>query len=168
MKKCNEPMKYFAAIGLLGLIILVPVWAQSHSDKKQETPSDSDPSALQALIKKMENDRIQAGVRKDVDAIAAVTADDYVNIDFDGQVRNKMETLERIRSSEIQLQSNTLDEIEVRIYGNVAVVTGRATPKGTVKGKDFGTPIRYSRVYVKKDRAWQVVLFQQTRVSKEQ
>ena len=57
----------------------------------------------------------------------------------------------------------------MRIYGNTVVVTGRATPKGTVNGKDFGTPIRYSRAYVKKDRGgWQVVLFQQTRVAKEQ
>jgi hypothetical protein len=73
MKKRNEPMKYFAAIGLLGLMVLVPSWAQSLSDKRQETASESDPSALQALIKKMENDRIQAGVHKDVDAIAAVS-----------------------------------------------------------------------------------------------
>jgi hypothetical protein len=62
----------------------------------------------------MENDRIQAGVRKDVDAIAAATADDYVMIDFEGKVRNKAATLERIKSSEIQLQSNSLDELDVR------------------------------------------------------
>jgi hypothetical protein len=35
-----------------------------------------DSAKVQALITKMENDRIKAGVRKDVDAIAAVTADD--------------------------------------------------------------------------------------------
>ena len=62
----------------------------------------SDSAKVRARITK-ENDRIQAGVRKDVDAIAAVTADDYVMIDFDGQVRNKAATLERIKSSEIQL-----------------------------------------------------------------
>lgn len=138
-------------------------WVQ----KKQETAAGSDSPELQALIKQMENDRIQAGVHKDVDAIAAVTAEDYVNIDFDGKLRNKASTLERIRSSEIQLQSNTLDEIEVRIYGNIAVVTGRATPRGTMNGKDFGIPIRYSRIYVKNNRGWQVVLFQQTRVAKD-
>ena len=161
-------MKHFAAIGLLALMACALVWSQSGRDKEQGTTSKPDSSALQALIKKMENDRIQAGVQKDIDSIAAVTAEDYVNIDFDGQLRNKNETLERIRSSEIQLKSNTLDEIQVRIYGDTAVVTGRATPKGTINGKDFGTPIRYSRVYVKKDRGWQVVLFQQTRVAREQ
>lgn len=158
-------VKHIAATGLLGLVVLAPGWAQSVSDKNQPKASDSDPSALQDLIKKMEYDRIQAGVHKDVASIAAVTAEEYVNIDFNGKVRNKAETLERIRSSEIQLQSNTLDEIEVRIYGDTAVVTGHATPNGTLNGKDFGTPIRYSRVYVKKDRGWQVVLFQQTRVA---
>jgi hypothetical protein len=63
----------------------------------------SDSAKVQALITKMENDRVKAGVRKDVDAIAGVTADDYVMIDFDGQVRNKAATLERIKASEIQL-----------------------------------------------------------------
>jgi hypothetical protein len=78
---------------------------------------------------------VQAGVRKDVDAIAAVTAYDYVMIDFEGKVRNKAATLERIKSNEIQLQSNSLDEVDVRIYGTTAIVTGRATPKGAIGGK---------------------------------
>lgn len=47
-------------------------------------------------IKKMGNDRLQAGVRKDVEAIAAVTADDYFQIDWNGQVLNKAATLARI------------------------------------------------------------------------
>jgi len=53
----------------------------------------------------------------------------------------------------------------VRLYGDVAVVTGRATPKGIADGREFGEPIRYSRVYVKRDGRWQVVLFQQTRIA---
>jgi ketosteroid isomerase-like protein len=102
-------------------------------------------------------------VREVVDAIAAVTADDYALIDFEGKVRNKAATLERIQSSEIQLQSNSFEDLVVRIYGNTAIVTGRATPKGTIGGKDCSRPIRYTRVYVKKDGHWQVVSFQQTR-----
>jgi len=166
MNKVLWPMKHVVVIGVLELLMLAPTGAQSASEAKQGTASNSEVSGLQALIKKMENDRIQAGVHKDVESIAAVTAEEYVNIDFNGKLRNKAETLERIRSSEIQLKANTLDEIEVRIYGNTAIVTGLATPNGTLDGKDFGTPIRYSRVYVRKDTGWQVVLFQQTRVAK--
>ena len=117
------------------------------------------------LIRKMETERIQAGVRKDTEAIAAATADDYVQIDFDGKVWNKATAMARIRSSEIQLQSNTIDDVDVRIYGNTAVVTARSIPKGTINGKDFSRPMRYSRVYVNRNGRWQVVLFQLTRIA---
>jgi hypothetical protein len=33
-----------------------------------------------------------------------------------------------------------------RIYGDTTVVAGRATPKGTINGKDIGASIRYSPV----------------------
>jgi predicted ABC-type sugar transport system permease subunit len=71
------------------------------------------------------------------------------------------------RGSAIRLQSNSIDEVAVRFYGNTAVVTGRATPKGTVNGLDFRPSIRYSRVYVKIDGRWQVVMFQQTRIAQD-
>jgi hypothetical protein len=48
--------------------------------------SSNDEQAQINLIKKMENERVLAGVRKDVEAIAAATAEYYVQIDFDGRV----------------------------------------------------------------------------------
>jgi len=117
-----------------------------------------------ALIKKMEEDRVLAGVRKDVSAIAAVTGKDYVQIDLDGNVRDKAAALRRIESTGIQLQSNLVDQMVVRIFGDTALVTGRSTPKGIIDGKDF-PPIRYSRVYVRRGGHWQVVMFQMTRIA---
>lgn len=117
-----------------------------------------------ALITKMEEDRVLAGVRKDVTAIAAVTAEDYVQIDLDGNVRDKAAALMRIESTGIQLQSNAVDEMVVRIFGDTALVMGRSTPKGIIDGKDF-PPIRYSRLYVKRGGHWQVVMFQMTRIA---
>jgi ketosteroid isomerase-like protein len=113
----------------------------------------------------MEEDRVQAGVRKDVEAIAAATADEYLQIDFNGDIRDKSAAMRRIKSSAFQLQANSLDDMVVRIFGNTAVVTARSTPKGTLNGKDFSQPLRYSRVYVKRDGRWQVVMFQMTHVA---
>jgi ketosteroid isomerase-like protein len=124
-------------------------------------------SAEVALLKKLEDQRIQAGVRKDTDTIAAATADDYVQIDLEGNAFGKAEAMRRIRSSRIQLKSNTIDDLNIRIYGNTAVVTGRSTAKGTIDGNDFPR-VRYSRVYVKRDGQWKVVLFQLTRIAGEQ
>jgi len=117
------------------------------------------------LIAKMEEDRVQDGVRKDVEAIAAATADEYLQIDFNGDIRDKSAAMQRIKSSAFQLQSNSLNDMVVRIFGNTAVVTARGTPKGTLNGKDFSQPVRYSRVYVKRNGRWQVVMFQMTHVA---
>jgi ketosteroid isomerase-like protein len=112
----------------------------------------------------MEEDRVLAGVRKDVSAIAAFTGEDYMQIDLDGNVRDKAAALRRIESTGIQLRSNSVDEMVVRIFGNTALVTGRSNPKGVIDGKEF-PPIRYSRVYVKREGHWQVIMFQMTRIA---
>jgi ketosteroid isomerase-like protein len=152
------------------LVMLVPSLAvgEGLSDGGKPTPRDSRPAGDYAqidLIKKLESDRLEAGVRKDVDAVSRATADDYMQIDSDGHVLDKAATLQRIRSSYAQLQANPVDDMVVRLYGSVAILTARATPKGTIDGKSALSPIRYTRVYVKRDERWQVVLFQQTRVA---
>ena len=136
----------------------------SHGTQIPQATPQSDPAATIAQVKKLENERIQAGVRKDVALVDAATADEYVQIDWDGKVLDKAAMLARIKSSNIQLQSNTLDEIDVKVYGNTAVVHGLATRKGTMDGKDISTAVRYTRVYVNRDGRWQVVQFEQTRV----
>ena len=77
---------------------------------------------------------------------------------------DKSAAMQRIRSSQIQLKSNTIDEMTVKIVGDTALVTARSTPIGTIDGRDF-PPIRYSRVYAKRNAEWKVVLFQMTRIA---
>ena len=140
-------------------LLLVVIWLGSIAPAAQHGTA-----AEIALIKKLEDERIQAGVRKDTDRIAAATADEYVQIDLDGNVFDKAAAMRRIRSSQIQLQSNTIDDMTVRIFGGTAVVTARSTAKGTIDGRDF-PQVRYSRVYLKRDGQWKVVLFQMTRIA---
>lgn len=117
-----------------------------------------------AEIKSLENARLAAGLRKDVQAVSARTAEDYLQIDSDGRVLNKAATLERIKSSFARLTANPIDDVEVRVYGDTAVLTARARPQGVLDGKEFRDALRYTRIYVKRDGQWQVVLFQQTRI----
>jgi ketosteroid isomerase-like protein len=126
--------------------------------------ADSGDATTVALIRKLEQQRIEAGLRKDVAALEATTADDYLQIDMTGNVRDKATQMKRIASSEVKMESNTLDDMVVRVYGDTAVVTGRATAVGTIRGEPYPR-IRFTRVYVKRDATWKVVLFQQTRTS---
>nr|MBA3766029.1 nuclear transport factor 2 family protein [Acidobacteriota bacterium] len=56
------------------------------------------------------------------------------------------------------------DRLKVRVYGETAVVTGRATVKGKYKGMDISGQYRYTHVFVKQRGHWLVVTAQQTRV----
>jgi hypothetical protein len=131
-----------------------------------EAAEQSSPAAVVAQIEQMEHDRIRTNVRKNMDALDAVTADDYLQIDWVGTVLGKAATLERIRSSD--MQSHSLEDLKVRVYGNTAIVVGTAIRKGVTGDRDISGTFRYTRVYVNRDGRWQVVHFQQTRVTPSQ
>jgi len=131
-----------------------------------EGAEQSSSAAVAAQIEQMEHDRIRTNVRKNMGALDAVTADDYVQIDWVGRVLGKAATLERIRSSD--MQSHSLEDLNVRVYGNTAIVVGTAIRKGVTGDRDISGTFRYTRVYVNRDGRWQVVHFQQTRVTPSQ
>ena len=131
-------------------------------NQKRDGPNDQ---SIIAVIKKLEKDRLAAGIRKDLAFYDSTTAPDYLQIDFNGQVLDKRTMLDRVKSSYAMLQSNEIDDEIVQVYGNTAILTARAHPRGTMNGKEFSDDLRYTRIYVERNGLWQVVLFQQTRVN---
>ena len=118
--------------------------------------------SVEDQIKKLEKDRAAAVVKGDVAAIAGQTAEDYTLINASGQLSGKAQTMDAIKTGNIKLTANELSDLSVRVYGNTAVVTGKANAKGVVGGRELKGPVMFTRVYVKKDGKWQSVAFQQT------
>jgi ketosteroid isomerase-like protein len=116
-------------------------------------------------LKKLEMDRAAAVVKGDTATLDKQTADDYVLISMSGRMSDKSQMLNGFKSGQSKLTSNDLSDLKVRVYGDVAVVTGKADVKGTLGGQDATGQVLFTRVYVKKDARWQSVSFQQTRVS---
>lgn len=119
---------------------------------------------VEEQIKKMETERAAAVVKGDADTLAKMTSDDYMLINVNGQMSDKAKTMEAIKSGQIKLSQDDLSDLKVRVYGNAAVVTGKADIKGTIAGKDASGQILFTRVYVKKGGKWLSVAFQQTKV----
>ena len=119
-------------------------------------------SSVADQIKKMEKDRAAAVVKADVATLEGLTSDDYVLINANGQVSNKAETMSMIKSGKIKLTANEVSDMNVRVYGDTAVVTGKSTAKGSINGIELKGPVMFTRVYVKKNGKWQSVAFQQT------
>lgn len=154
----------FVVAGFLSLGILGSVSAQ----EKQEKPKAAAKAGgnVEDQLKKIEEQRTQAVVKGDVATLEKLTSDDYTFINRFGQVSDKTKTMDAIKNGDIKLTSNKVSDLNVRVYGNTAVITGRAEGEGKIFGKDASGPVLFTRVYVKKNGRWQSVAFQQTAAEK--
>jgi ketosteroid isomerase-like protein len=85
-------------------------------------------------------------------------ADELICIESDGSIRNKTAFVRKITDGPA-FRTYRLDEVQVRVYGEVALV--RAT--GTFTRRDGKTGAsRYTDVYVRANRDWRVVSAQVT------
>jgi ketosteroid isomerase-like protein len=62
-------------------------------------------------------------------------SDDYTFIAPDGTLYTKAQRLDSIRSGQTRTDTITFDDVKVNVYGDAAVVTSRATVKGTLMGR---------------------------------
>lgn len=110
--------------------------------------------------------RIQALLTADVETIDRITDDDYVHVESSGRVRDKAALLDGMRRGEIRFGGFTIDENRVRLFGDVAVVTG--SYHNTARTPDGVSAVKYARhirVYVRKAGAWKNVSHQATAVA---
>lgn len=102
---------------------------------------------------------VRASLAGDVEWFDAHLAHDFVCIESSGSVLFRDAFL-RMAAQEPEQSEYTLDDVDVRFYGDVALV--RAS--GSWVGKDGLRGVsRYTDVYVYADRAWKVVSAQITR-----
>jgi len=102
---------------------------------------------------------VAASLAGDVEWYRAHLADDFVCIDSDGSVLDKDAFL-RLTAQGSDLAEYRLDEVDLRIYGDVALVRAN----GSWKSKT-GIPglSRYIDVYVRTGGQWKAVSAQITR-----
>lgn len=106
----------------------------------------------------------KAIVRKDREAIARNMTEDFRQIDAAGNIENKASFLEDVISPQLRIDPYTVEDFEVRVYGDVALLSGRTRMTGAYDGKGFNSHYRYIDVYVRKNGAWRVASVQITRL----
>ena len=100
--------------------------------------------------------------RGDVDAIAAMMAEEYMQIADDGRTVGREEVLRSLRENGRAWDFADSDEHDVRVYGDAAVVIGRWTARGVNNGEPFDYQARFVSVYVLREGRWLVATDQST------
>ena len=98
---------------------------------------------------------------RDMKTLEALFADDAVITLSDGRVRGKAEEVEALKPDpNIKTISVVNEDIGVKRFGDVAVVTALTRMDYVAGGKDSSLAMRYTAVFVKKDGRWQIVALQ--------
>jgi len=136
------------AIGLVVLLFGIGILAQTQTG-----------SVEQELIK-LENEWGEAIVKRDAASIDMLRdrlmADEFVMM-YDGSVFTKAQYFEYAKSIKEEILSFVMDEWDVRIYGDAAVVMARGTMKTRLAGKETTNQWRFTDTWVKRAGRWQCV-----------
>ena len=112
---------------------------------------------------KWEKDFAKAVVSNNADAIGKFLADDWVIIDPDGTIIDKARFLDVIKSGMLSHDLMESDDMQVRSYGDCAIVTALTRTKAKFAGQEFTTQERATDVFVRRAARWQCIFSQLTK-----
>ena len=120
---------------------------------QQPVPGDS----LRQMFLSIEQRWDDAIVKKDIATLESILAPDFLFIDADGSITRRADLLAGIRSPELEIDPFVTRDVEVRVYGDAAVLTGWFEQTGRWRGQPFRQRARYTDVYVRTPRGWLAV-----------
>jgi len=123
--------------------------------------------AAEQAVGQLHNESFQAILRADAAVLERVWADDYSLTNPGGNVMEKAGFIGALKSGDLKFETLDLSDTNVRVYGDAAVVTGRATVKAKGDNQDISEQVRYTSVYVKRQGRWQAVAMQTTRIAQQ-
>ncbi|MGQ0734432.1 MAG: nuclear transport factor 2 family protein [Acidobacteriota bacterium] len=103
-------MKRMVLLAFVGVLVGLPGLAQSPAGAEQE-------------ILKLERASDEAFVKKDRATMERLFADDFVYIHSNGTVTDRTQEIAETMSADVKWAASKLDDLRVRLYGDVAVVT---------------------------------------------
>lgn len=155
-------MKRCALLILMTAIAMLSanLWAQSVAPKSVSSDAAEE-------IRSLEKAFDEAIVRRDVSALDKMTSDDFTLTSLNGELHLKAEVLKYFATHASDYEYRKTDNLRIRMYGDAAVVTGRTIQTVQENGKDHSDAYRFTRVYVRKEGHWLLVVLQPTRVAEQ-
>ncbi len=129
---------------------LVPTLPKDASDSAARSRPGADVLELAEVLRLAE-------LRGDDDLFADVLTDDFVGIGPAGFVLGKWEWANRHRSGDLQVNDLVRDDITLRTYGDVVVLTCREVHASTFQGQPvpFGA-LRATHLFVRRGGNWKL------------
>lgn len=84
-------------------------------------------------------------------------ADEYILVTPGGAMHTKNDFIRDLNTPGLKMEPYDPSEVQVRVYGDTAIVTGRAIQRFTLGAARYTNDRRYTNVYVKRKARWVLV-----------
>ncbi len=112
----------------------------------------------------LEARRCDAMVAADIDALETLLSDTLTWTHSSARQDTKASFLAGLRAADTRYLEINRSEERVRVHGDVAVLTGVADMRASIKGEEKQLRNRYTNVWAKSGARWQMVAWQSTAV----
>ena len=117
------------------------------------------PGSVEHELRRMNAEWISALLHRDVDALARIMAADCsFTYPLEGDSRNQF--IADVESGDLRVESMTRDNVEVRVFGQTAVITGLDTARWIYRGHQIEGYYSSIHVYAERKGLWQLVAVQ--------
>ena len=154
-------MKKTTFICALLLALVLPALVVGQGRTKSKGPQAG---GVEQQLKQMEDDWAKAIKDKEAATLRRIIAEDWVGTDDKGKVSNREQAISQLTANPDVIESNENFDMQVRVYGNTAVVIGGARERGTRNGTAYTDTYRWTDVFVKRGGRWQAVVSQWAKV----
>jgi ketosteroid isomerase-like protein len=114
-------------------------------------------------IRALETQWNEARARADIAALDRILVDDWTVTHANGTTDTKAKYLADLRSGARKFSGAVaVSDFVVRVYGDTAVASGSSDSTVTLNGQPQGGKLHFTRVYVKRNGAWKMIVTQAT------
>ena len=117
---------------------------------------------IKAEIKKLEDRRFQAMIDGDFDTLDKLLGDDLTYTHSSGQADTRAEYIALCKRGVFKYQKIERPIEEIQVYGETVVVTGHVKMDVLIDGNSKLLNSRYTKVWIKGAKGWQMVAWQST------
>ena len=116
-------------------VIIVAALIPMHVHAQQRSEPESDSAIVDQLVK----DWAVALKTNDVKILERIMADDFVTTNVDGSVNSKEQEIIPFRSSDLNFDTVSLQDVKITLYGTTAIIRGRGIFTGKSKWGMFSS-----------------------------
>jgi ketosteroid isomerase-like protein len=144
--------RVFASFAVAAAIALAFAIARRHSPVAPSADAREERVVLQVQREWMEAIR-----DKDAATLDRILADDYIYTDSRGGVTNKADSLRKTNNHNDRMKAFHTSEETARVYGDMAIVTGRLRVEGIAGGQAYDAEVRFTDILARIDGRWRAV-----------